>query len=56
MEKWVWKYKGVTSEGKCSSDGTDTRAIVRTSSGLGIIGKDTIPLEDIVKPEKSNTP
>jgi hypothetical protein len=56
-EKWVWKYKGVTDEGEVRSDGTDTRAIVRTESGLGMtIGKDTIPLAEIVKPEESKTP
>jgi hypothetical protein len=27
-EKWVWKYKGVTTEGEVRSDGKDTREIV----------------------------
>jgi len=24
-EKWVWKYKGVTSSGEVRADGTDTK-------------------------------
>ncbi|SMG46983.1 hypothetical protein SAMN05661096_03337 [Marivirga sericea] len=56
-EKWVWKYKGVTTAGEVRSDGTDTRAIVSTDGVLGMtIGKDTIPVSDIVKPEASKTP
>lgn len=56
-EKWVWKYKGVTTTGEVRSDGTDTRTIVSTDGVLGMtIGKDTIPLSDIVKPEESTTP
>lgn len=56
-EKWVWKYKGVTTDGEVRSDGTDTRMIVRMDEGLGMtIGNDTIPLSDIVKPDESKTP
>lgn len=56
-EKWVWKYKGVTTEGEVRSDGTDTRKIVSVDGVLGMtIGKDTIPVTDIVKPEDSETP
>ncbi|MFK7953703.1 MAG: hypothetical protein AB8B73_12725 [Ekhidna sp.] len=56
-EKWVWKYKGVTTAGEVRSDGTDTRMIVRMDEGLGMtIGKDTIPLKEIVKPDESETP
>lgn len=56
-EKWVWKYKGVTTEGEVRSDGEDTREIVRLNGDLGItIGADTIPVADIVKPEISETP
>ena len=56
-EKWVWKYKGVTSEGEVRSDGTDAREIVKVNGVLGmVIGKDTIPVSDIVKPEESETP
>jgi len=56
-EKWVWKYKGVTTEGEVRSDGTDTREIVSIDGVLGMtIGKDTIPVTDIVKPDVSETP
>ena len=56
-EKWVWKYKGVTTEGEVRSDGKDTREIVSIDGVLGMtIGKDTIPVTDIVKPEESETP
>ena len=57
-EKWVWKYKGVTTEGEVRSDGTDTREIVRNHDGaLGMtIGKDTIPVTEIVKADDSETP
>lgn len=56
-ETWVWKYKGVTTEGEVRSDGTDTRMIVQMNEGLGMtIGNDTIPLSDIVKVDESETP
>jgi hypothetical protein len=39
------------------SDGIDTREIVTFKGDLGItIGKDTIPVTEIVKPEESATP
>jgi len=56
-EKWVWKYKGVTTEGEVRSDGKDTREIVSIDGVLAMtIGKDTIPVTEIVKPEESETP
>nr|WP_321407114.1 hypothetical protein [uncultured Carboxylicivirga sp.] len=56
-EKWVWKYKGVTTEGEVRSDGVDAREIVSVDGVLGMtIGNDTIHLADIVKPEESETP
>jgi hypothetical protein len=56
-EKWVWKYKGVTTEGEVRSDGTDTREIVSFDGVLGMtMGKDTIPVTEIIKPEVSETP
>jgi hypothetical protein len=56
-EQWVWKFKGVTSEGEVRSDGTDKRMIVQMNEGLGMtIGNDTIPLTDIVKVDESETP
>jgi hypothetical protein len=56
-EKWVWKYKGVTTEGEVRSDGTDTREIVSVDGALGMtMGKDTIPVTEIVKADDSETP
>ena len=56
-EKWVWKYKGLTTEGEVRSAGTDTRKIISANGVLSMtIGKDTIPVTDIVKPETSETP
>lgn len=56
-EKWVWKYKGVTTEGEVRSEGEDTRMVVRVDGTLGMtIGNDTIPVSDIVKPDESETP
>jgi hypothetical protein len=56
-EKWVWKYKGVTTEGEVRSDGKDTREIVNIDGVLAMtVGKDTIPVTEIVKPEESKTP
>lgn len=55
-EKWVWKYKGVTTEGEVRSDGKDTREIVNFDGFLGMtIGKDTIPVTEIVKKDESKT-
>lgn len=56
-ETWVWKYKGVTTSGEVRSEGEDTRKIVSVDGNLGmIIGTDTIPVADIVKPDESDTP
>jgi hypothetical protein len=56
-ERWVWKYKGVTTEGEVRSDGEDTREIVSIDGVLGMtIGNDTIPVTDIVKKDESKTP
>ena len=56
-ETWVWKYKGVSSEGEVRSDGEDTSKIVSVDGVLGmVIENDTIPVADIVKPEISETP
>ena len=56
-EKWVWKYKGVTTEGEIRSEGEDTREIVSVDGALGmIIGTDTVPVADMVKPDESETP
>ncbi len=56
-EKWVWKFKGETTDGEVRSDGEDTREIVSADGVLGMtIGEDTIPVADMVKPEESETP
>ena len=56
-EKWVWKFKGVTTSGEVRSDGEDTREIVSVDGVLGMtIENDTIPVTDIVKPDESETP
>lgn len=56
-ETWVWKYKGVTTEGEVRSDGTDKRMIVQMKEGLGMtIGNETIPLADIVQVDESEKP
>jgi hypothetical protein len=56
-EKWTWKYKGVTTEGEVRSEGEDTREIISTDGVLCMtIGKDTIPVTDIVKSDESETP
>lgn len=56
-EKWVWKYKGVTSKGEVRSEGEDTRRIVSANGVLGMtIENDTIPLTEIIKPDESKTP
>ncbi|MCO5724314.1 hypothetical protein [Robiginitalea marina] len=56
-EKWVWKYKGVTTQGEIRSEGEDTREIVSVDGELGMtIGTDTIPVADMVKPDESETP
>ena len=56
-EKWVWKYKGVTTEGEVRSDGKDTREIVSIDGVLGMtIGNDTILVTEIVKKDDSKTP
>ncbi|XCF07256.1 hypothetical protein ABI125_05225 [Tamlana crocina] len=56
-EKWIWKYKGVTAKGEVRSEGRDTREIIEVNGELHItIGKDMIPVSEIVKPEESKTP
>lgn len=56
-EKWVWQYKGVTTEGEVRSDGQESREIVFANGFLGlVIENDTIPVSEIVRPEESETP
>lgn len=56
-EKWVWKYKGVTDKGDVRSNGIDIKEIINVDGVLSmLVGHDTIPVSDIVKPEDSKTP
>ena len=56
-EQWVWKYKGVTTQGEVRSEGKDTRRIVNFKQGLGMrIEGDTVAIADIVKVDHSETP
>jgi hypothetical protein len=56
-EGWVWKYKGVSDKGEVRSDGKDERKIVDIDGVLTILmGKDSVPVSDLVKPETSETP
>ncbi|WP_246474325.1 hypothetical protein [Arenibacter arenosicollis] len=56
-EKWVWKYKGVTTAGKVRSDETNTREIISIDGALAKkMSHDTVLVSDIVKPEESETP
>jgi len=53
-EKWVWKYKGVTSSGEIRADGIDTKKIIRQNGELFMVtAPGTFPLTDIVKPVDS---
>ena len=56
-EKWVWKFKGMTSEGEIRANGIDTKEIVSTNGVLNMVhGNNITPLADIVTPEGSQTP
>ena len=56
-EKWVWKYKGVTTSGEVRAEGTDTKKIVSKEGELNMATqRGLIPLADIVKPVESETP
>ena len=56
-ETWTWKYKGVSDKGEVRSDGEDAREIVDINGVLTmLIGKDSVPVSELVKPETSKTP
>lgn len=56
-EKWVWKYKGVTSEGVIRAEGKDTKQIVSRNGELAMVtGTGTTSLADIIKPVENKTP
>ena len=56
-EKWIWKYKGVTTAGEIRAEGKDTKKIISQNGVLNMVTQHkTIPLTDIVKPVESKTP
>lgn len=56
-EKWVWKYKGVTSKGEERASGIDTKEIVSVDGALHLKGEDhTTLLADVIAPSQSPTP
>lgn len=55
-EKWVWKYKGVTTSGEVRAEGKDTKKIVNHNGVLSMATQHAvIPVADIVKPAESKT-
>ena len=55
-EKWVWKYKGVTTSGEIRADGEDTQKIINQNGVLHMLTEsNTIPLVNIVKPNESKS-
>ncbi|WOX05745.1 hypothetical protein [Microbulbifer pacificus] len=55
-EKWVWKYKGVTTSGEVRAEGKDTKKIVSHNGVLSMATQHAvIPVADIVKPVESKT-
>ena len=55
-EKWVWKYKGVTTSGEIRADGKDTQKIINQNGVLHMLTEsNTIPLVNIVKPNESKS-
>ena len=55
-EKWVWKYKGVTTSGEIRADGKDTQKIINQNGVLHMLTEsNTIPLVNIVKPDESKS-
>ena len=56
-EKWVWKFKGVTSDGETRANGTDTKEVILIDDQLFLSeGGATIPLTEVVEPDVSTTP
>ncbi|MGJ8682860.1 MAG: hypothetical protein ACSHXM_21195, partial [Paraglaciecola sp.] len=49
-EKWVWKYKGVTTTGIVRADGKDTKEIIKQNGVLSLLtANGVIPLTNIVE-------
>jgi hypothetical protein len=56
-EKWIWKYKGVTTAGEIRAEGKDTKKIISKNGVLNMVTQHkTIPLTHIVEPVESKTP
>lgn len=56
-ERWVWKYKGVTTAGEIRADGQDSKKIISQNGELFMqTAAKTIPLAALVKPVESKTP
>ncbi|NMH60066.1 hypothetical protein [Alteromonas ponticola] len=56
-EKWVWKYKGVTSKGEVRADGNDTKEIILENGALAMkTAHAVIPLSRVVQADTSTTP
>ena len=56
-ETWVWKYKGVTTEGEIRADGQDSKKIISQNGELFMqTAAKAIPLAVIVQPVQSKTP
>ena len=55
-EKWVWKYKGVTTSGEVRAEGQESKEIANQNGVLSMLTENgTIPLASIVKPVESKT-
>ena len=56
-ERWVWKFKGVSSEGEVRADGIDIREVIKRDGIVGLtIGEYFQPLSEMIKPDLSDTP
>lgn len=56
-EKWVWKYKGVTSQGIIRADGEDIKEVIKDDGVMKISdGKNHIEITKITEPNQSATP
>ncbi|MGQ8364437.1 hypothetical protein [Glaciecola sp. 1036] len=56
-EKWIWEFKGVTTQGEVRSEGRDAREVVEDNGVLSIKTQHgLIPVSNIVKPITSDTP
>ncbi|WP_016953902.1 hypothetical protein [Catenovulum agarivorans] len=50
-EKWIWKYKGVTSDGTVRAQGKDIKQIIEQNGQLAMLtANGPVALEQIIKP------